>query len=95
MIQITSPTTKRNKGPNHDGKFFRVLKKLSHRTMQISKFSDRKIRAEVLRGSNLFSDMSFVILFSLIRLLIIWILDLKSNWTVLKKQHRSIVVSQA
>jgi hypothetical protein len=68
MIQISSPTTARNTGPNQEGKCSRAVKKLSHRTIQISKFSDRNKRAEVLRGSALLSDMSFPILLSLISL---------------------------
>jgi hypothetical protein len=68
MIQINSPTTARNTGPNHEGKCFRAVKKLSHRTMQISKFSDRNKKAEVLSGSDLLSDMLFAILCSLISL---------------------------
>jgi hypothetical protein len=68
MMQIKIPTVTRKTGPNHEGKFLRALRKLSHMATEISKFSDRKIRAEVLRGSNLFSCMSLSILFSLILL---------------------------
>lgn len=66
MMQINSPIATRNVGPNHEGKFSRALKKFSPVIVEIRRFNDRNKRTEPLRVSDLFSDVSFAIRFTLI-----------------------------
>jgi hypothetical protein len=63
MTQIKNPTATRNTGPNHNGKFIWASRKLSHIVTEINKFSDRKMRTVVLRGSDLLSDVSIAIFY--------------------------------
>jgi len=64
MMQINSPIAKRNTGPNHEGKLSRAFRKFSPVITEISKFSARNNRTEPLRGSDLFSDITFVIFYT-------------------------------
>jgi len=66
MIQINSPIAIRNAGPNHEGNFPLALKKFSPVIVEIRRFSARNKRTEPLRGSDLFSDMTFAIWYTLI-----------------------------
>ena len=64
MMQINRPIATRNTGPNHEGKLPRALKKFSPVIAEISKFSVRSKRTVVLRGSDLFSEITVAILFT-------------------------------
>jgi hypothetical protein len=66
MMQINSPIATRNTGPNHEGNLSRALRKFSPVTVEIRRFNARNKRTEPLRGSDLFSDMTFAIRYTLI-----------------------------